>query len=137
MLRRVGRLTYELEIPAHWRVHAVFAIAMLEPAPAPGSDPFNRPIPDQPDSLYVEGDTDKHRSWEVERIIDRQGDRYLVRWRDWGPEYDEWRTKAQLRSASEVVKEYEERERTMRNQKARRLGLRIRPAPRAVQRPTA
>ena len=125
ILHKVGRLAYELELPTHWRVHPVFTIAMLEPAPIPGSDPFGRPTPEQPDAVYVEGDTEAQKSWEVERIVGKQGNRYLVRWKGWGPAHDQWRTKAQL-NASELVKEYEERVRAMRNQKARRLGLRQR-----------
>ena len=46
---------YKLDIPAHWRVHLVFTIAQLEPAP-PGNDPFNRPRPTEPGSVFVEGD---------------------------------------------------------------------------------
>ena len=65
ILRKVGRLAYELEFPTHWRVHPVVSVAMLEPAP--GLDPFGRPIPEQPDSVHVEGDTASHKSWEVER----------------------------------------------------------------------
>ena len=80
VLQRRGRLAYELDIPAHWRMHPVFTIAMLEPSPLPGSDPFNRPVPEQPDSVQVEGDKEH---WEIEKIVDKEGDRYLVRWKGW------------------------------------------------------
>ena len=124
VLRKVGNLAYELDIPTHWRVHPVFTIAMLEPSPAPGSDPYERPVPDQPASVHVEGDTSTHKSWEVDRIIDKRGDRYLIRWKGYDPSHDQWRTRSQLGNASELIKEYEDQIRQFRNQKARRLGLR-------------
>ena len=45
MLRRIGRLAYELDIPVYWRVHPVISIAMLEPIPI-GLDLYKRPVPD-------------------------------------------------------------------------------------------
>ena len=42
------------------------------------------------------------------------------------PQHDQWRTRAQLANASELIKDYEEWIRTMRNEKAQRLGLRLR-----------
>ena len=136
VLRRIGQLAYKLELPTHWRVHPVFTIAMLEPSPE-GSDPFQRPAPSQPDSIYVEGDTEAHKSWEVERIIDKNGDRYLVRWKGWGPAYDLWKTKSQLGNASAAVREYEDRVLTMRNQRAERQGLRRRVLPAPPTKPAA
>ena len=123
VLRRIGSLAYELDIPTHWKVHPVFSIAMLEPMPS-GSDPYERPVPDQPDAIHVEGDTATQKSWEVERIVDKRGDRYLVRWKGWDPSHDLWRSKSQLGNASELITEYEDRIKAIRNQKARRLGLR-------------
>ena len=125
VLRKVGNLAYELDIPTHWRVHPVFSIAMLEPMPS-GPDPYGRPVPDQPGSIHVEGDTATHKSWAVERIVDKRGDSYLVRWKGWDPSHDQWRSKRQLGNASELIKEYEDRIRDLRNQKAQRLGLRTR-----------
>ena len=127
VLEKIGHLAYKLDLPGHWRVNPVITVAMLEPAPInEGPDPYERPMPEQPDSVYVEGDTNTHKSWEVERIVDKQGDRYLVRWKGWGPQHDQWRTKAQLGKASELVSEYEDRVKAMRNEKAQRLGLRAR-----------
>ena len=125
MLRRIGRLAYKLDMPVHWRVHPVISVAMLEPMPT-GSDLYERPVPDQPDSIYVEGDTAIQKSWEVEDIVGKEGDRYLIRWKGWGPEHDQWRTRTQLGNASELVIAYEQRIREARNKKVQRLGLRRR-----------
>ena len=84
VLEKVGRLAYRLKIPDHWKIHNVFSIAQLEPAPAPGSDPYNRPIPDEPGP--VEAETD---AYEVERILDKRvirkgrgfSTQYRIRWK--------------------------------------------------------
>ena len=51
---RVGRLAYKLDIPQHWRVHNVFSIAQLEPAPNPSSDPYERRRSHHPPTVFVE-----------------------------------------------------------------------------------
>ena len=113
VLEKVGNLAYRLELPDHWRIHPVLSIAQLEPVPSPMDDPFNRPRPDQPDSVFVEGDTDRVKSWEIERLINkrqtkRRGDEYLVRWKGWGPQYDEWRNLPELGDAQDLVQDYED-----------------------------
>ena len=68
ILRRVGRLAYELDIPPTWRIHPAFTIAMLGPAPPPDSDPFHRPRPNHPESVEVDGEPE----WEIERLLDKR-----------------------------------------------------------------
>lgn len=55
--QKLGRLAYELDLPANWKVHPAISIAHLELAPA-GKDPFNKPIQEHPESLEVDGETD-------------------------------------------------------------------------------
>ena len=33
--------------------------------------------------------TGTKESWEVDRIVDKDGDRYLVRWKGWSPAHDQ------------------------------------------------
>ena len=117
VLERVGRQAYKLELPAHWRIHPVFTIAMLEPAPDPASDPFDRPRPDYPESVHVDGDTDHLKSWKLERILDKRMVKrgrsrtpcveYLIRWEGYGPEEDRWYNEILLDNAKELIKDYE------------------------------
>lgn len=67
VVARVGSNAYKLDIPAHWRVYPVFSIQQLEAAPR-GSDPFNRPQLDHPDTVFVEGDTEFAKSYELEKL---------------------------------------------------------------------
>ena len=115
ILEKVGKQAYKLAIPGHWRVHPVFSIAQLEPAPAPGSDPYKRPVPDQPGSVYVEGDTDEFKSWEVERILNKRvirkgrgwATQYLIRWLGYGPEFDQWYNQKDLANSADLIQQYE------------------------------
>ena len=112
--RRIGRLAYELELPPAWKVHPVVSVAQLEPAPI-DEDPYNRPRPDHPGSVEVEGDTEEWKSYEVEKMVKKRtrkyGNRpvaqYLIRWLGYGPEYDEWRSLAALGNCMELVEEFE------------------------------
>jgi hypothetical protein len=127
ILERIGRLAYRLKLPPHWEVHPVISIAHLEPY---HKDAFNRPRPDHPDTIFVEGDGDGYQSFEVERLIDkrvvtRRGKQeidYLVRWKGYGPEYDLWYHKALLANCQELVNDYEALHRPVRQYQPRRRG---------------
>ena len=89
VVRRVGRLAYELDIPPVWKIHPVFTIAMLEPAPPPAEDPFERPRPTHPPAIEVDGE----REHEIDRLLDKRvirkgrgfSTQYLARWVGYGP----------------------------------------------------
>ena len=81
ILKKVDRLAYELDIPTHWRIHFVVTIAMLEPIS--GSDSYKRFMSSQSDFVYVEDDTAISKFWEVDRIVNKRKDRYLLRWKEW------------------------------------------------------
>jgi hypothetical protein len=111
VIKRIGRLAYQLELPPHWRVHNVFSVAQLEPWPK-GDDPFKRRVhPPPPVNI-----TDDGAVYEIERLIDKRVIKhgrgkptveYLVRWLGQGPEYDVWYSIDDLHDASELVAEYD------------------------------
>lgn len=72
ILAKVGRLACELGIPGGWRIHPVFSIAQLKPAPPPTLDPFSRPFPSHPPPVFVEGDTNALKTFEVERLLNKR-----------------------------------------------------------------
>lgn len=116
ILKKVGRLAYRLEVPRDWKIHPVFSIAQLEPAPAPAQDPFHRPRPDMPPAVFVDGETDTLKSFEIERLLNKQtvkkgrghATEYLIRWAGYGPEWDRWYNAKDLGNAAELVRKYEE-----------------------------
>jgi transposase InsO family protein len=112
VLEKVGRLAYKLKIPDHWRIHNVFSIAQLEPAPPPGSDPYSRPVPDHPGAVIPGTNI-----YEVERLLDKRvirkgrgySTQYLLRYKGYGPEHDEWCRVQDLQDCSDLIDEYEQR----------------------------
>ena len=114
VVAKVDKQAYRLDIPGHWRVHPVFSVAQLEPWPA-GKDPFDRPLPDQPDSVFVEGDTDEYKSYEIDRLLNKRVRRrgkgystdYLLRWQGYGPEHDQWYNVKHLEDAPRLIDDYE------------------------------
>jgi len=116
IIDRIGQLAYKLDIPPHWRVHPVFTVAQLEPCPSPKNDPFNRPRPEEPPTVFVEGDTESWKSFELKRLLNRRITRqgrgqpttqYLARWKGYGPEYDTWLSLKNLGNATDLVEEYD------------------------------
>ena len=43
--KRVGQLTYEINLPNYWGIHPVINVQQLTPAPRPDRDPFGRHVP--------------------------------------------------------------------------------------------
>ena len=116
IIERVGRLAYKLEVPSNWRIHPVFSVTQLEPAPSPSEDPFHRPRPQQPPSVFVEGDTDKAKFFEIDCLFNKRTVKknnglaieYLVCWTGYGPEWDKWYNIKDLDNAANLVQAYEE-----------------------------
>ena len=116
IVERVNRLAYKLEVPSDWKIYPVFFVAQLEPAPNPSDDPFRRPRPHQPPSVFVKGDTDKHKSFEIDRLLNKRTVRkgkglaieYLVRRTGYGPEWDRWYNVKDLDNAPNLVCDYKE-----------------------------
>lgn len=93
---RVGRLAYKLAILDDWRIHRVFSVAQLEPAPKPSNDLFRRLHPHHPPAIFVNGNTDTLKSFEIDCLLNKRTIKrgrglrvqYLVRWTGYGPEWD-------------------------------------------------
>jgi len=113
ILRKIGCLVYEVEFPEHWRIHPVISVVHLEPAPTP-NDPYERERPDHPESVFVEGDTEFIKSFEVEKIVMKRitptgRSRYLLRWKGYEPTFDSRKYRSQLPNAQELIEEFKAR----------------------------
>ena len=49
----------------------MFSLVQLKPSP-PSPDPFKRPMPKHPDSVFMEGDTAEWKSFIVERLLNKR-----------------------------------------------------------------
>lgn len=113
--RRVGRLAYELDIPANWKIHPTVSVAQLEPASTLQQDPYDRLRPDHRGPVHVEGDTEHEKSYEIDALLGKRTtkrygkskNQYLVRWKGYGPEWDEWYGEDELSNAKELVEDFD------------------------------
>ena len=111
IVERVGWLAYRLEVPSDWRIHPVFSVAQLKPAPSPSENPFHRPRPQQPPSVFVESDTEKAKFFEIDRLLNKRtvkkgkglAIKYIVRWTGYGPEWDRWNNIKDLDNAADLL----------------------------------
>ena len=82
--------TYRLELPEHLAIYPIFHTNLLKKYKANNDSKF----PGR--ALTEPGPTDEqNQEWEIEKIIDfaeskKYGKRYLVRWKGYGPEKDQW-----------------------------------------------
>ena len=114
IVEKIGRLAYKLDVPSDWRIHLVFFVAQLEPAPYPAEDPFQCFRPQHPTSVFVEGDTDRYKSFEIDRLLNKRTIRkgrglaieYLVRWTGYSSEWNRWYNIKDLNNAVELVETY-------------------------------
>jgi len=112
IIKVVGKNAYKLKLPVTWKIWPVISIVYLDPAPRE-EDPFERTAPPPPP--IVRAADDPEAEWEVAAVVKKQVLRrgrsakvqYLVRWKGFGPEYDEWKEEEELDGCAELVKEYE------------------------------
>ena len=114
ILKVVGKNAYKLKLPVNWKIWPVISVVYLDPAQKE-EDPFERTtLPPPP---IVRAADDPEAEWEVEAVVRKRAIKrgrknehrvqYLVRWKGFGPEYDEWKDEESLEGCAELVKEYE------------------------------
>jgi hypothetical protein len=105
ILQKIGKQAYRLALPEKYsRIHNVFHVSLLEPWTRRGGDPGETlPMPDL---------NDPEEEWEVEAIKEersRKGETsYLVKWKGWPAEYNEWVAAADLGNAQTVLQGYKQ-----------------------------
>ena len=114
--RRINRLAYELDISTRWKIHFVVFVIQLEFVFNKDIDYYNRSESNCLDEMKVENLSNivYWKFYEVEKLIDRRirkFDRifviqYLVKWREYDFEYDEWRFIITLNNVMNLVEVY-------------------------------
>jgi len=121
ILEKVGKLAYRLELPPNMHIHPVVSVAQIEPALDPADDPYHR-LPPPPGPVEEDDPNPVNPLYEIERFLDKEPgkDRYLVKWKGYGNEYNAWYPLHALGDAEEFVEEFQNRRPTRRRAAALR-----------------
>lgn len=112
VLERVRWLVYRLKLFSHWRIYSILFIAQLESISSSNENSFRRHKIESFDFVFVENDTNKIKSYEIERLVNkrqiaRRDSKYLIRWKDCEFENDDWKNLFELNNALNLVDDYE------------------------------
>lgn len=103
ILDKFGSHAYKLKLPKSMRIHDVFHVSLLR---ATRPDEFDRhPAPPEPVVT-----PEQEEEYEVERILNSRRHRgriqYLVRWKGYGPEDDNWEPVSNVKNACAVINDF-------------------------------
>ena len=94
-----GPVNYELDLPNSMKIHPVFHISLLEPAPRDAKTI----IPDL-------SDENEGLEYEIEKVIDMRetadGRQYLIKWKGFGESDNTWEPEDGLSSARQAVRRF-------------------------------
>ncbi|KAK6224224.1 reverse transcriptase domain protein [Colletotrichum tabaci] len=100
--QKISDVNFKLKLPDTMKVHPVFHIALLEPAPR-GSH--------TEDCIIVET---HEPEYEVERIIDHRNenghDEYLIKWKGYGHEDNSWEPVKNLQHSQQALQQYHKKD---------------------------
>jgi transposase InsO family protein len=104
ILEDLGKGAYKLELPIGWVIHDVFNENLLTRYHGPEFNSQHMVPPPPPE--IVEGEEE----YEVEELRGYRkrgrGTQYLVHWKGYGDEHDQWISKTNLTNTEELIKEY-------------------------------
>ena len=105
VVRQVGPVAYELDLPQTWKIHNIFHVSLLRP--------FRTSSWSQPEvQSQTEVDIEDDREYEVERLLRwrwkgtsrRRTKEFLVLWRDYSIDDASWTPAANFTSQEELQK---------------------------------
>jgi hypothetical protein len=95
--RIVSSVNYELELPEKMKIHPIFHVALLEPAPANAR-------------TDTEMETNNDDEYQVEKILDTklegQAIKYLIKWKDYPNSENTWEPEKHLRRCYGMVRQF-------------------------------
>jgi hypothetical protein len=107
VLQRINPRTYRLRLNDKYPGFPVFNLDHLKPYKETPIEFGNRPIMSE-----TRVDRTPSEEFEVEKIVGKRYDKrrkqntWLVRWKNYGPQFDTWQTRKDLRNAPEMLRAY-------------------------------
>jgi hypothetical protein len=122
--RRVDRLTYELDLSTRWNIHSIISMTQLKSV---SEDSYKRDKSHYLDSVFVEDDTQTRKFYEIEQILAKRTrqyekikmNQYLIRWKEYESEFDEWKNLSDLKHCIDLMKDFEQKKKTKSHKKTR------------------
>lgn len=113
IIEKLSDVSFRVGLPVKYQVHNVFHSSLLRSSYENNSELFpNRTVMNVQPPVVKSINNDEEDEWEIEKLVDRRRRRnhleYLVRWKGWSPEYDEWKTVDQLYNARQMMKDYDQ-----------------------------
>jgi len=113
IIEKLSNVSYRIELPVKYQVHNVFHSSLLRSSYENDSEMFpNRTVINVQPPAVKSVNNDEEDEWEIEKLIDRRRKKnrieYLVRWKGWSSEYDEWKTVDQLKNARRLMRDYDQ-----------------------------
>jgi hypothetical protein len=124
MKRRIDRLTYELDLSLRWKIHSMIFVTQLKFA---SQDSYKRIKLDHLDFVFVKKDIETYKSYEIERILNKRTrqyekikmNQYLIRWKRYESEFDEWKSLSDLKNCIDLIKDFERKKKTDSHKKTK------------------
>jgi transcription antitermination factor NusG len=118
IIEKLNNVSFRVELPFKYQVHNVFHSSLLRSSYENNSELFpNRTVTNVQPPIVKSINNDEEDEWEIEKLVDRRRRRnrleYLVRWKGWSPEYDEWKTVDQLENARQMMRDYDQESRSL------------------------
>ena len=108
--KKLSEVNYKLSLPQGMRMHPIFHISLLEPAPKKAA-------------LETNIEVEEPQEYNVERILDsREGEHeteYYIKWEGYGHAENTWEPSSHLRKCPQLIRQYHQ-ERAARNHQAPR-----------------
>ena len=93
--QKIGPVNYRLRLPEDAKIHPVFHVSLLEPAD-----------PETPLQTTFHFALEEEDQYEVERILDKRDNTYLVKWKGYEEEENTWEPVQHLRNCYQKIKDY-------------------------------
>ena len=98
-------ITYELTLPAFWKIHPVFHTALLTPY---HQNNVHRPGQPLPPPEIIQGEEEYKVESIITHQVNHQGLQYLIKWKGYGHQENKWIHADKLsRHASNLIAEYQ------------------------------